>query len=135
MLMLAEIQKVIIVDDNQGFIDAIKLLLNRRKDMEIIAEANNAEQFFSLMKSTHANMVLMDINLPDINGIVAAKRALIHDGYLKIIGVTMSDDFSTHLDMLRTGFKAGILKSNFSRGFDEALQTINNGGVYFPVLN
>ncbi len=133
--MLAEIQKVIIVDDNQGFIDAIKLLLKHRNDLEIVAEANTAGQFFSLMNSIDANLVLMDINLPDINGIVAAKRALIHDGYLKIIGVTMSDDFSIHLDMLRTGFKAGILKTNFSKGFDEAIQTINNGGVYFPVLN
>jgi len=133
--MIAEKLKVIIVDDNQGFIEAIKLLLHLRTDLEIVAEANTATQFFALIKSIDINLVLMDINLPDINGIVAAKRALMHDGYLKIIGVTMSDDFSIHLDMLRTGFKAGILKSNFSQGFEEAIQSIKNEGVYFPVLN
>ncbi len=133
--MIFEKLKIVIVDDNQHFIDAIKLLLWKRSELEIVAEANDAHQFFSIMHSMQVNLVLMDINLPDINGLIAAKRALIQDRFLKIMGVTMSDDYSIHLDMLRIGFKAGILKSKFSKDFDEALKTIQNGGVYFPILN
>jgi len=127
--------KIIIVDDHQGFINAVKIFLRNRTDVEIIGEANDALQFQEIVKTTIADIVLMDINLPEINGLDAGKMALFNDRELKVLGVTMSDDYNIHLNMLQNGFSGGILKNNFTLDFDKALKLINNGDVYFPILN
>jgi len=127
--------KIIIVDDHQGFINAVKIFLRNRTDVEIIGEANDALQFQEIVKTTIADIVLMDINLPEINGLDAGKMALFNDRELKVLGVTMSDDYNIHLNMLQNGFSGGILKNNFTQDFDKALKLINNGDVYFPILN
>ncbi len=133
--MIGEKQKIIIVDDNQGFIDALKYLFENRNDIEIIGEANDALHFFELIKDITPDIVLMDIYLPEINGLIAAKLALVKNNQMKIIGVTMSDDYNVHFDMQRIGFQAGILKTNFTTDFDNALKNIKNENKYFPVLN
>jgi DNA-binding NarL/FixJ family response regulator len=133
--MVKKMHKVIIVDDNQGFIEAIKVLFRSRRDLQVVGEANDAYAFFNQMEIITADIVLMDINMPKVNGLMAAKKAIAEEPHLKIIGVTMSDDHNIHTDMLRLGFRGGILKNNFSKQFDEALNVIDDGGVYFPVLD
>jgi DNA-binding NarL/FixJ family response regulator len=127
--------KIIIVDDHQGFINAVKVFLRNRHEIEIIGEANNAFQFLEIIKTTIVDIVLLDINLPEIDGLDAGKEALIIDRRLKILGVTMSDDYNIHMNMLQNGFSGGILKNQFTHDFDKAINKIKNGGVYFPVLN
>jgi DNA-binding NarL/FixJ family response regulator len=127
--------RIIIVDDHQGFINAVKIFLRNRHEIEIVGEVNDAFQFQEIMKTTIADVVLMDINLPEIDGLDAGKMALITDRELKVLGVTMSDDYNIHLNMLQNGFSGGILKNQFTQDFDKAINKIKNGGVYFPVLN
>lgn len=127
--------KIVIIDDHQGFINAVKVFLRNRNDIEIVGEANNAIQFHEITKTTIADVALMDINLPVIDGLTAGKDALIMNRELKVLGVTMSDDFNIHLNMLQNGFSGGILKNKFTEDFDKAINKIRNGGVYFPVLN
>jgi len=127
--------RIIIVDDHQGFINAVKIFLRNRHEIEVIGEANNAFQFQEIMKTTVADIILMDINLPEIDGLDAGKIALISDRELKVLGVTMSDDYNIHFNMLQNGFSGGILKNQFTQDFDKAINKIKNGEVYFPVLN
>jgi len=126
--------KIIIVDDHQGFINAVKTFLRNRNDIEIVGEANNAVQFYEIIKTIHADIILMDINLPEINGLTAGENALFMERQLKILGVTMSDDYNIHYNMLQVGFSGGILKNQFTQDFDEAINKIINREVYFPVL-
>jgi len=127
--------KIVIIDDHQGFINAVKIFLRNRHEIEIVGEANDAFQFLEIIKTTIADIVLLDINLPEIDGLTAGKEALIIDRRLKVLGVTMSDDYNIHLNMLQNGFSGGILKNQFTNDFDKAINKIKNGGVYFPVLN
>jgi DNA-binding NarL/FixJ family response regulator len=127
--------KIVIIDDHQGFINAVKIFLRNRNDIEIVGEANDAFQFLEIIKTTISDIVLMDINLPEIDGLVAGKEALIIDRRLKVLGVTMSDDYNIHLNMLQNGFSGGILKNQFTQDFDKAINKIKIGEVYFPVLN
>jgi DNA-binding NarL/FixJ family response regulator len=127
--------KIIIVDDHQGFINAVKVFLRNHNDIEIVGEANNAIQFYEITRTTIADVALMDIHLPEIDGLTAGKEALIIDRRLKVLGVTMSDDYDIHLNMLQNGFSGGILKNKFTEDFDKAINKIKDGGVYFPALN
>jgi DNA-binding NarL/FixJ family response regulator len=127
--------KIVIVDDHQGFINAVRIFLRNRDEIEIVGEANNAIQFLEIIKSTATDIVLLDINLPEIDGLAAGKEALISDRRLRVLGVTMSDDYNIHLNMLQNGFSGGILKNQFTQDFDRAINKIKNGEVYFPLLN
>lgn len=129
-----KIKKIIIVDDNQRYIDAVKMLLKTRTNFQVVGEANNAYDFFEIIKNTSADIVLMDINMPGINGLIAAKRALLLNINLKIIGVTMSDDYHVHIDMMRIGFMGGLLKNQFTENISVAIEEIEKGEKYFPVL-
>jgi DNA-binding NarL/FixJ family response regulator len=133
--MATEKLKIIIIDDHQGFINAVKIFLRNRSDIEIVGEANDAFQFLEIIKTTIADIVLMDINIPEIDGLTAGKKALILNRELKVLGVTMSDDYNIHLNMLQNGFSGGILKNQFTNDFDKAINKLKTGEVYFPVLN
>lgn len=127
--------KIIIVDDHQAFINAIKIFLRKRTDIEVVGEANNAMQFQEILRTTFADLILMDINMPEIDGLKAGENALKMERHLKLLGITMSDDYDIHFKMLEVGFSGGILKNQFTRDFDKAIDKINNGEVFFPVLN
>jgi DNA-binding NarL/FixJ family response regulator len=127
--------KIIIVDDHQAFINAIKIFLRKKTNIEVVGEANDALQFQEILRNTFADIILMDINMPDIDGLSAGKKALNMERQVKLLGVTMSDDYDIHLKMLEVGFSGGILKNQFTRDFDKAIDKINNGEVFFPVLN
>ena len=127
--------KIVIVDDHQGFINAVRIFLRNRYGIEIVGEANNALQFLEIIKTTITDIALLDINLPEIDGLIAGKKAIIIDRRLKVLGVTMSDDYNIHLNMLQNGFSGGILKNQFTQDFDKAINKIKNGEVYFPLLN
>ena len=133
--MIKQKYKVIIVDDNQAYIDAVKTMLELRNDLEVIGEANNGVEFLELLRKKSPDLVLMDINMPGIDGLMATKLGLIENWTMKIMGITMSDNPELHLNMLQLGFSGGILKNNFTSDFDKALNAIVNDGVYFPILN
>lgn len=132
--MTSEIKNIIIVDDNQHFIEAVKLLIKTHTSLNIVAEANNAGQFFDIIKHTTADLVLMDINMPETNGLQAGEKSIKINKELKILGVTMSDDHNIHRNMMRTGFCGGLLKNQFSKNLTEAIQAITKGEKYFPLL-
>jgi DNA-binding NarL/FixJ family response regulator len=134
-IMGTERLRIIIVDDHQGFINAVKIFIRNRHGIEVVGEANNAFQFQEIMKTTVADIILMDINLPETDGLDAGKIALMTDRELKVLGVTMSDDYNIHFNMLQNGFSGGILKNQFTQDFDKAINKIKNGEVYFPILN
>jgi DNA-binding NarL/FixJ family response regulator len=129
------IKKIVIVDDNQGFIDAIKMLLHSKSELQVVGEANNANDFYDIMKKIEADLVLMDINMPVVSGLTAGYEFLKNNKNIKILGLTMSDDYNIHSDMMRIGFAGGILKNNFSKNFNIALNKINNGEHFFPLID
>lgn len=126
--------KIILVDDNRGFIEAVRAILSFRDDIEVIGEAHDGLEFLDLLNSLTPDVVLMDVNMPRMNGIIATKNGLIEDRNIKVIGVTMTDSVDIHLDMLHFGFKGGIQKDQFTEQFDEALNAAMSGEVFFPLL-
>ena len=123
--------KLFIVDDHQIFIDGIKYLLYDISDIEIIGDANNGKLALEKLKETYADIILMDIGMPDLNGIETTN--IISEKYpvIKIIALTMYDDHNRVVKMLKAGAKGYVLKDTTKKELIQAIQTVANGGVYY----
>ena len=84
--------KTIIVDDHRILRDGIKALLKEMPNVELVGEASNGEEFIPLLRNCNADLILMDINMPKMNGIDASREALKICPNLKIIILSMHDD-------------------------------------------
>ncbi len=87
--------RVIIVDDNENFRKGLKAVLSNMEHAEIVAEASNGKEFLELLKTTHPEVVFMDIKMPLIDGIIATKEAKIMQPDISIFAFSSyeSDDY------------------------------------------
>ena len=124
--------KIIIVDDSKQFREGLRFFLEAQKEIEIIAEAENGKQVIELPNIHQADIILMDIEMPEMNGIDAAKKIIQADFHKKIIAITMYTETTYLKALLEAGFKGCVFKNNV---YDQAIDAINevkNGGYYFP---
>lgn len=128
-------KNIIIVDDNAAFIEAVKFMLRKHRQLHVSGEAGNVEQFNHLLARQTPDFVLMDIMLNEESGIAAVNTVKKKLTKCNFIGVSMSDDINLHREMQKAGFAAGILKTHFSEHFSKTLISIANNKIYFPVLN
>ena len=123
--------KILIVDDHEIFRSGLKLLINRLKYGKVVAEATNGKEFLDLLELNIPDIVLMDIEMPVMNGIEATKKALEHYPSLKIIALTMFNDEEYVESMLDAGVKGFLLKSINKESLDKALQSVMQGKNYY----
>lgn len=123
--------KLIIVDDHQLFRNGLKFILDDREDMTIIAEASNGKEFLKQLEFLNPDVVLMDINMPEMNGVEASKQALLMYPDLNILILSMFGDVEYYNTMIDIGVKGFILKDIDNDQLYDAIHKINNGGNYF----
>ncbi len=123
--------KVMIVDDHEIFRNGLKMVLNKLKYVELVAEATDGKEFINMINDVSPDIVLLDIEMPGLNGIDAAKIALKKNPRLKIIALTMFGDDEYIKSMLDTGAKGFLMKNINKDTLDKAIQTVFNGGNYY----
>ncbi|NQU84216.1 MAG: response regulator transcription factor [Mariniphaga sp.] len=122
---------VVIVDDHKIFRDGLLLLLNNFEFVEIIGEASNGEEFLEVMKVKIPDIVLMDINMPKLNGIEATKIGLEKYPNIKIIALTTFFEEDYVEQMLLAGVEGYMLKRSNLEDFEKAIKKVYKGGCYF----
>ncbi len=123
--------RVIIVDDHRILRDGIKSLLKEMDDVELVAEASNGLEFLDLLKTCQADIVLMDINMPKMNGIEATREGLIRYPGLKIIVLSMYDDVNYYDSMIQLGVHGFLLKESNYDDLQKAIKSVSDGIPYF----
>lgn len=123
--------RVIIVDDHRILRDGIKSLLKEMDDVELVAEASNGLEFLDLLKTCQADIVLMDINMPKMNGIEATREGLIRYPGLKIIVLSMYDDVNYYDSMIQLGVHGFLLKESNYDDLQKAIKSVSEGIPYF----
>ena len=116
-------QKVIIVDDHKIFRKGLRIVINDYEFAEVVAEASTGEEFLKLIKEVQADIVFMDINMPNINGFEATRKALLKNNKLRIIGMSANDDIASITEMLSSG-AIGYLEKDVD--YDEIHQAIKD---------
>lgn len=122
---------IIIVDDHEFFRNGLKMVINRLKYARVIGEASNGSEFLDLLKGKEPDIVLIDIQMPVMNGIEATKRALEVYPDLRIVALTMFDDEEYVQSMIDAGAKGFLLKNITKEVLDQALQAIQSGNNYY----
>jgi len=123
--------KIIIVDDNHTFRQSLTLLITIENLANVIGKASNGIEFIELLSLNKPDLVLMDIDMPEMNGIEATQKALELIPDLKIIVFSMYGNEEYYIRMRKLGVRGYILKSCHINEFERAIQDVMKGENYF----
>lgn len=123
--------RIIIADDHQLFRNGLKILLNAFPEFEVTGEASNGEEFLKILRNTRAEIALMDINMPEMDGIEATRKGLKICPDIEIIALTMYGEEEYYYKMVDSGVKGFLLKDSDISEVKEAILTVRKGGSYF----
>lgn len=122
--------RVLIADDHQLLRDGLKKMLSEESSIEIIGEAGNGKEVLAFLSTHQADVVLMDINMPEMDGVTATAQVSKKYPQVKILALTMLEQGSFIQLMLRNG-AAGYLSKNTSKEeLVNAIQTVYAGKRY-----
>jgi DNA-binding NarL/FixJ family response regulator len=123
--------RVLIADDHPLFRDGMRGLLESVGDMEVLAEATTGETAVSLAQTLQPDVILMDINMPGLDGIAATRR-IVHDSpNANILVVTMHEDDESVFAALRAGARGYLLKGANQAETLRAIRAVGNGEAIF----
>jgi DNA-binding NarL/FixJ family response regulator len=128
---MAERIYVAIVDDHELFRDGLKLVLTQLSQDYTVTEASNGQEFIKSLNDRVPDIVLMDINMPELNGRETTKQALEMYPDLKIVAVTMYGEENFYMQMIEAGVKGIILKKSGKYELEQAIQEVLDGGSFF----
>lgn len=123
--------KIYIVDDHKLFREGLKLLLSTQEFVKHIYEASNGKEFVENLSLTDCDIVLMDIEMPGMNGIEATEAALRLKPGLKVIVLSMYGDEQYYYKMVDAGVKGFVLKNSGIEKVIEAISRVAVGENYF----
>ncbi len=124
--------KLIIADDHKLFRDGLKILLKRCYNTTFdINEASNGTEFLEMIKREKPDLVLIDIDMPLMNGIEATQKALEIYPDLKIIALTMFGDEEYYYKMIDAGAMGFLLKDSDINEVKTAIDSVLNDKNYF----
>jgi DNA-binding NarL/FixJ family response regulator len=122
---------IIVVDDHSIFREGIKSLIKLKDNAEVVAEASNGKEFLELLPNFQPDLIVMDIDMPLMNGIEASRIALEKNPELNILVLTMFGDETYYQQMVQAGVKGFVLKTSKFTELEKAIYEIANGGNYF----
>jgi DNA-binding NarL/FixJ family response regulator len=126
--------KVIIADDHVLFRQGVKTALSVKKDVELIAEADNGMQLLNLLKHMEPDVILLDIQMPIMDGITALPEIRKLYPQVKVIILSMHNDHSMISKLMEIGANSYLTKNSDSENIYNAIKTCYEQEFYFNEL-
>jgi DNA-binding NarL/FixJ family response regulator len=123
--------KVFLVDDHKIFREGLKHLIELEEVGTVVAEAANGQEFLSKLCEPLPDVVLMDISMPQMNGIEATKAAREIYPDLQIVALSMHGDEEYYYKMIEAGVRGFLLKDSGIKEIERAIYTVLDGESYF----
>ena len=123
--------KIYIVDDHQMLIDGLKALLNGESHISVIGENTLPKIALQEITKYNPDIVLTDINMPEMDGIELTKEIKKANSNIKVIALSMFGERETISDMLKAGVSAYILKNTGKQELLTAIEKVATGGTFF----
>jgi DNA-binding NarL/FixJ family response regulator len=114
--------KILIADDHKIIREGLRALIERKPGMEVIGEVENGRKAVQLVQELLIDIIVMDIAMPDLNGIEATRQIVARAPSIKVIALSMHSDKRFVVEMLRAGASGFLLKDC---AFEELIYAIN----------
>lgn len=125
-----DVIKIALIDDHKLFREGVKRILSYETSFEVVAEADDGQEAEDIVEKYAPNIVLMDINMPEVNGIEATKSLLDKNSDVKVIILSIHDDENYVSHALQTGAQGYLLKEMDAESLVEAIHIVHDGGSY-----
>ncbi len=122
--------KIILADDHQIVRQGLRTLLASEPDMMVVGEADNGRETLSLAQELAPDVIIMDISMPDLNGIEATRQIMVESPEVKVIALSMHSDSLFVLNMLKSGALGYLLKDCALEELVKAIRTVMRQKTY-----
>jgi len=122
--------RIAIIDDHQLFREGVKRILDFEPSFEVVSEGDDGEDALSIVEDSKPDVVIMDINMPKVNGVEATKQLVEANPETKVIILSIHDDENYVTHALKTGARGYLLKEMDADTLIEAVKVVSDGGSY-----
>lgn len=122
--------RIAIVDDHKLFREGIKRILDFEESFDVVAEGSDGTEVMAIMDQHQVDVFIIDINMPNMNGVTATKALLEKHPDAKVIILSIHDDESYVTHVLKVGARGYLLKEMDSDTLIEAIKVVTKGGCY-----
>lgn len=122
--------RILLADDHGITRQGLRSLLEKQPDMEVVAEANQGRIAVELVRELTPDVVIMDVSMPDLNGIEATRQIVGEFRNVKVIALSMHSDTLFVSEMLKSGASGYMLKDSAFEELARAIRTVITGKVY-----
>lgn len=126
-----DIIRLIIADDHEIFRKGLRIILNELDEVKVVAEAQNGNEVFEILKHQKADLILMDIRMPVMDGIEATRKMTEKYPEVKVIALTMFEEISYFNQMIEAGAQGFLLKKTNKDELQRAINLVMEGENYF----
>jgi two-component system, NarL family, response regulator NreC len=123
--------RILLADDHQLMRSGVRLMLERESDLAVVGEASDGREAVALAKSLKPEVVVMDIGMPNLNGIEAAHQMTQDNAELAIVMVSMHSDETYVLRALKAGARGYLLKDSAEADLIKAVHVVAGGKSFF----
>ncbi len=132
---MSENLRVFLADDHAVLREGLKMLINEQPDMQVIGEASSGRAAWQMAKKLKPDVVVMDVSMPDLNGVQATTRLHQECPDIKVLTLTAYEDQGYLRQLLQAGAAGYVLKRTASEELIRAIRVVAAGGVYLdPAL-
>jgi DNA-binding NarL/FixJ family response regulator len=122
--------RIVLADDHHMVREGLRLILERTPGIDVVGEAETGRMVLDLVERTVPDIVIMDIGMPDLDGIEATRRIKARDPKIKVIALSMFADRRYVLGMLEAGAWGYVLKGSAGTELVRAIEAVQQGRKY-----
>jgi len=122
--------RILLVDDHAVVRQGFKMILSAQPDMEIVGEAGNGREAVELAEQLKPEIVVMDVAMPELNGIEATRRLASSVPHARVVALSMHKDSVYVREILRAGARCYLLKDFVAADLVSAIRAVASGEVY-----
>jgi DNA-binding NarL/FixJ family response regulator len=123
--------RVMIADDHNMFVEGIESILEGIENIQVVAKCYTGLEVFEKIQNTPVDVILLDINLPGMNGLEVCQKLSKEYPEVKVLALSMHNEESFVTEILKYGAQGYILKNTDKKELISAIEMVNNGQSYF----
>lgn len=117
-------KRILLADDHEIVREGLRALIEKRTDMEVAGEANSGWEAVRLVRKLTPDLIIMDISMPDLNGIDATRQVLAESPKVRVVALSMHSDKRFVLGMLKSGARGYLLKESAFKELISAIEAV-----------